>query len=52
MLSRSRLALAAATLALGAAGSAQAEGLYGGFDLGHPQYSNPVNGIGGDSATR
>ena len=51
MFSRSRLALAAATLAMGAVGSAQAEGLYGGLDLGHPQYSNSVNGIGGNSDT-
>ena len=51
MSSRSKIALVAATLALGATGAAQAEGLYGGIDLGHPQYSNSVNGIGGDSGS-
>ena len=51
MSSRSSFAFIALTVALGAAGSAQAEGLYGGIDLGHPQYSNGVNGIGGDSGS-
>jgi OOP family OmpA-OmpF porin len=51
MFPRSRLAFLAAALAAGAAGSAQAEGLYGGLDLGHPVYSNSVNGIGGSNGT-
>ena len=36
-----------AALAAGAARAASAEGLYLGADLGHPQYSNNVDGIGG-----
>ncbi len=47
MLPRSSLALVAATLAAGTMASAHADGLYVGGDLGHPQYSNSVNGIGG-----
>lgn len=46
------ISLLLATLAAGAATTASAEGLYVGADLGHPQYSNNVNGIGGgDDAT-
>ena len=45
-LSRS-ITLLCAALVAGAAGGAHAEGLYLGADLGHPQYGNSVNGIGG-----
>jgi OOP family OmpA-OmpF porin len=48
MLPRSALALVVTALAAGTAATASAEGLYMGADLGHPQYSNSVNGIGGD----
>ena len=50
MTSRSNLAIAAAALTVAFVGSAQAEGLYIGADLGHPQYGNSVNGIGGGDA--
>jgi OmpA-OmpF porin, OOP family len=45
--SRSTLLLLCAALAAGAASAAHAEGLYLGADLGHPQYGNAINGIGG-----
>jgi OOP family OmpA-OmpF porin len=41
------LSIITATIAAGAATTASAEGLYMGADLGHPEYSNNVNGIGG-----
>jgi OOP family OmpA-OmpF porin len=41
------LSMIVAALAAGAATTASADGLYLGADLGHPQYSNNVNGIGG-----
>jgi OOP family OmpA-OmpF porin len=50
MIARSSFAIVAAALAAGAAANASAEGLYVGADLGHPQYSNSVNGIGGADA--
>jgi OOP family OmpA-OmpF porin len=50
MIARSTLAIVAAALAAGTVGSASAEGLYMGADIGHPQYSNDVNGIGGGDA--
>jgi OOP family OmpA-OmpF porin len=49
--SRSTSLLLCAALAAGATHVAHAEGLYLGGDLGHPQYGNAINGIGGgDSA--
>ena len=44
---------AVAIVALIGAGGAQAQSqpLYGGIDLGHPQYSSGVNGIGGSDGT-
>jgi OOP family OmpA-OmpF porin len=47
MIARSAFAIVAAALAAAATAPARAEGLYMGGDLGHPQYSNSVNGIGG-----
>ena len=47
MTARSTLALVGAALAVAGIGSASAEGLYVGADLGHPQYSNNVASIGG-----
>ena len=44
--------LLAAALAVGCVATAQAQGLYVGGALGHPQYSNNIDGIGGgDDAT-
>jgi OOP family OmpA-OmpF porin len=45
------LALATAALAAGGASSAHAQNIYGGVDLGHPQYSSAVNGIGGSDGS-
>ncbi len=45
------LACAAAALASVSAGSVHAQTMYGGIDLGHPQYSSAINGIGGSDGT-
>ena len=39
--------LVVVALAIGACTAARADGPYVGADLGHPQYSNSINGIGG-----
>ena len=51
MIARSSLAILAAALAAGGVGTAHAEGIYVGADLGHPEYNNAVNGIGGGGAS-
>ncbi len=45
------LAFAAATFAVAGASSVHAQTMYGGIDLGHPQYSSAVNGMGGSDGT-
>ncbi len=50
MSSRSSIVLAVAALSVAGIGSAHAQS-YGGIDLGHPQYSSSVNGIGGGGGT-
>ncbi len=45
------LASIAAAAAAGLVCPARAQNVYGGIDLGHPQYSNQINGIGGDDGT-
>lgn len=49
MIARSSLAIFAATLAAASVGTASAQGIYMGADLGHPDYGNSVNGIGGNA---
>lgn len=44
-------AFAVVALTMGTAGRIQAQSVYGGIDVGHPQYSDQVNGIGGGEGT-
>ncbi len=45
------LAFTVATLAISGVADVHAQTMYGGIDLGHPQYSSAINGIGGSDGS-